>query len=81
MMLGITFGTARAWARSCRCRTRFWENNSQGPPEGEPGLVTRVYVQTFENSSAKSVRIYHVFEDVTGAVIKSELVDMEGPVG
>jgi hypothetical protein len=48
---------------------------------GEPLETTEVYVQTFENSSNESVRIYHVIQDITGAVIKAELVGSEGPVG
>ena len=48
---------------------------------GEPLQTTEVYVQTFENSSSESVRIYHVIQDVTGAVIKAELVGSEGMIG
>lgn len=47
----------------------------------EGGITTEVYVQTFENSSPQSVRIYHVVEDVTGAIVKIILFSSEGPIG
>lgn len=48
---------------------------------GDDGIITEVYVQTFENASPQAVRIYRVYEDATGGVVKVEMVGAEGPVG
>lgn len=45
------------------------------------GYVYTIYVQTYENSSADAVRIYKVWEDETGAVVRTEMVGGEGPIG
>lgn len=45
------------------------------------GYVYTIYVQTFENSSPEAVRIYRIWEDETGAVVKTEIVGGEGPIG
>jgi hypothetical protein len=48
---------------------------------GGRGTITEVYVQTFENGSPKSIRIYQIHEDASGSVLKAEMTGTEGPVG
>ena len=51
------------------------------PEDPSPSYIYEVAIQTFENGSSKSTRVYHIELHGEGGVLKAELFKMEGPAG